>query len=159
LIHDADPAHRFPLKAFEPAARAFNFEPFVVRVSGVEDLDRAFREIVDVRSDAVVIATLGFFTTNHKRLADLALKARVPIFTGQSLIVESGGLLSYGTATEENYRRAAILVDKILKGAKPSDLPVDQPERFQVVVNLKTAKAIGVTLSKTTLLRANKVIE
>jgi putative ABC transport system substrate-binding protein len=159
LIHDVDPAHRFPLQAFEPACRAFNFEPFVFKVSGVEDLDRAFREIVNVRSDAVVVATLGFFTANHKRLADLALKARVPMITGQSLIVESGGLLSYGTTTEENYRRAAILVDKILKGARPSELPVDQPERFQVVVNLKTAKAIGVTLSKTTLVRANRVIE
>lgn len=159
LIHDVDPARRFPLQAFEPAARAFHFEPFIVKVSGVEDLDRAFGEIVNVRSDAIVIPLLGFFTTNHKQLADRALKARLPMLAGQSLIVESGGLLSYGTATEENYRRAAILVDKILKGAKPSDLPVDQPERFQLFVNLKTAKTIGVTLSKTTLLRATKVIE
>ena len=159
LIHDVDPAHRYPLQTFEPAARQFKFEPFVAKVSAVDDLGRAFREIGEAKADATIIPLLGFFTTNRKQVAEHALKARMPIISGQSLIVESGGLLSYGTSQEENYRRAAVLVDKILKGARPADLPVDQPERFEVVVNLKTAKSIGATLSKTTLARATKVIE
>ena len=83
----------------------------------------------------------------------------MPLFSVNPSFAESGGLLSYGTSTDENWRRAAAMVDKILRGAKPGDIAVEQPEKFELIVNLKTAKAIGVKLSPTTMLRATKVIE
>jgi putative ABC transport system substrate-binding protein len=159
LIHESDPAHRFVLNAFEHSARRFKFEPLIVRVARVDDYDRAFGELAELRTDAVVVPLLSLFTGSHKQLAKRALKARLPLISSQSFITENGGLLSYGTLTEENYRRAAALVDKILRGAKPAELPVEQPERFQLIVNRKTAKAIGVTLSPVTMLRADRIID
>ena len=130
-----------------------------MRVALAADLDRAFSELAAREADVLFLPALTFFTSQRDRLAERALKARLPMLATTRGNAESGGLLSYGTATEENFRRAAALVDKILRGAKPGDLPVEQPERFELVVNLKTAKAIGVTLSPTTMLRANRVIE
>ena len=159
MVHDTDPAHRFALDLFEPTARSFNFDPILVRVARAEDLDRAFSELINRRVDVLFLPNLVFFSSQRKQLAERALKARIPLVSTSGLNTESGGLLSYGTPSEENYRRAAAIVDKILRGAKPGELAIEQPEKFELAVNLKTAKAIGVKLSPTTMLRATKVIE
>lgn len=159
LVDDKDRFRKLVLDAFEPAARRFNFEPIVVRVARAEDLERAFKELTERKADALYQPNVSLFNNNRDRIVELALKARLPQFSTNPVIASEGGLLGYGTSLEENFRRAAALVDKILRGAKPGDLPVEEPERFQLIVNLKTAKAIGVTLSPVTLLRADKVIE
>ena len=159
LVNDTDPAHKFVLSAFEANARRFKFEPQTMRVARVDDFDRTFAEMVERKTEVVIAPLLSLFTGNSKRLAQAAIAARLPLLSSQSFITEDGGLLSYGTLTEENYRRAAVLVDKILRGTKPADLPVDQPERFQLVINRRTAKAIGAEISSVTTLRADRVIE
>ena len=159
LVHDRDGYHRIVLEGFEPAARRFKFEPVVVRVARVEDLEHAFKELADHKADAVYTPNLALLTTNRDTIVKLALKARLPQFSINPDIAAAGGLLSYGPPREEHYRRAAALVDKILRGSKPGDLPVEQPERFHLIVNKKTARAIGVTLSPVTMLRADRIIE
>jgi putative ABC transport system substrate-binding protein len=159
LVHDADPAHMLVLANFLPSAQRFKFEPVVLRVANTEELDRAFRELADRKADALYLPELNFMITNRDQLIARSMKARLPLLSNNDDITTAGGLMSYGTAREENYRRAAALVDKILRGAKPGDLPVEQPERFQLVVNRKTAKAIGVTLSPVTMLRADRIID
>jgi putative ABC transport system substrate-binding protein len=98
-------------------------------------------------------------TAQRTRLAELAMKHRLPAISGLSETVEAGGLMSYGPHYGDLYRRAATQVDKILKGAKPADLPVEQPTKFELVVNIKTAKALGLTIPPSLLLRADQVIE
>jgi putative ABC transport system substrate-binding protein len=159
LIHDPDPAHKVLLEGFESSAQRLNFEPITVRVARVEDLDRAFREIQERKAEIVVVPLLAFAVSNSKQLVTRALNAKLPLLANSLSIADGGGLLSYGTSTEENYRRVAGLVDKVLRGAKPADLPVEQPGRFQLVVNRKTAKAIGVELSPVTMLRADRLID
>ena len=160
LVHDADPVHKIQLEEFEPAARRLKFDPVVVRVSRAEDLDRAFRELADRKAEVLYVPALALLASTLRRnLVERCLAARLPLTGSNPNFAESGGLLGYGTRTEENYRRAAALVDKILKGAKPGDLPIEQPERFELIVNMKTAKVIGVTPSNAILQRADKVIE
>jgi putative ABC transport system substrate-binding protein len=159
LLPDSDPAHRFALRAFEASAPRFNFEPLIIRVSRVEDLGRAFGELVASQAEALLTPQLQFVVSYRTQIIAHALKARVPLISGHNFIAEGGGLMSYGTLTVENYERAAALVDKILRGAKPADVPVEQPERFVLIVNRKTAHAIGVTLPSVTLLRADKIVD
>jgi putative tryptophan/tyrosine transport system substrate-binding protein len=159
LIYDTDPAHKYALDTFEPSAKRFNFEPIIVCFSRPEELDRAFEELAERKADAVILPDLTFFASRPSQVTSRALKARLPVLGTSILVAESGGLLSYGTSGIENYRRAAAIVDKILRGAKPADLPVEQPQRFLLVVNRKTANAIGVTLSAATMLRAEKIID
>jgi len=159
LVHDADHMHKLYLDLFVPSAQRFKFEPVVLRVARAEDLDRAFKELADHKADALYLPQLAFMVTNRDQLVARSLKARLPLLSHDHDITVDGGLMSYGSWREENYHRAAALVDKILRGANPGDLPVEQPERIQLVVNMKTAKAIGVTLSKVTMLRADRVIE
>jgi putative ABC transport system substrate-binding protein len=143
----------------EPSARRFNFEPVIVRIARADELDRAFNELAQRKADALIVPALSLLTSLRQQLVERTRKAHLPLLSLNPFFAETGGLLSYGTPTDENWRRAATLVDKILRGAKAGDLPVEQPERFQLVVNTKTAKAIGVSLSPTTMLRADKVIE
>lgn len=159
LVHEPDPIHKEMLDAFVGAAGEFKFEPVVVRVRRVEELALAFNEIVRRKPDALVLPTLAFLFSNHRYLIERSLEARLPLLTGFPEAVAAGGLLSYGTSREENYRRAAHMVDKILRGAKPADLAVELPERIQLTVNRKTAKAIGVELSPVTMLRADRIID
>ena len=159
MIHVTDPAHKFALEFFESTARNFNFEPMVVRVARAEDLERAFGELAARKADVLFLPALTFFTSERKQLAERALKARLPLLATSSPATDNRALLIYGTDVDENYRRAAALVVKILRGAKPSELPVEQPERFQLVVNLKTAKAIGVSFSSDFMQRADRTID
>jgi len=159
LLHEADVAHKIALEHFLAATRQLKFDPVVVRVANLADLDRAFQELAAGKADALYLPDLTFSTENRKPIIERALSARLPLLSGFYETTVDGALLSYGTRREENYQRAAALVDKILKGVKPGDLPVEQPVRFQLTVNMKTAKAIGITLSPVTMLRADKVIE
>jgi putative ABC transport system substrate-binding protein len=123
------------------------------------DLEGAFRAATKGRTSALIAITDALLSRNRKQIADLAIKNRLPSMFEASNYVGAGGLMSYSSDDAENYRRAAIYVDKILKGAKPSDLPVEQPMKFEFVINLKTAKQIGVTIPPNVLARADRVIK
>ena len=112
-----------------------------------------------MRAGALVVLPGQLFTAHRYRLADLLIRERVPAVFISSEYVEAGGLMSYGPSLADQYRRAATYVDKILKGTKPADLPVEQPTRFELVINLKTAKQIGLTIPQSILLRADQVIK
>jgi putative ABC transport system substrate-binding protein len=123
-----------------------------------KDLDGAFSVMARQRMEAVLVLPDGMFYFNRVRLAELALRAGLPSMFGASEMVEAGGLLQYAPNSIDNYRRAATFVDTILKGAKPADLPVQQPTKFDFFINLKTAKALGLTIPHALLLRADLVI-
>lgn len=159
IVHEADPAHRVVLDSFMPGAMRFKFEPVVLRVRQPGELARAFGELAEQKADVLYVPEQNFMITNRERLIDLSFKARVPLLSNNEDITADGGLISYGTAREENYRRAAVLVDRVLRGAKPADLPVEQPDRFQLVVNLRTAQAIGARLPPVMVRRADRIIE
>ena len=159
LVYDPDPMGKVTIERFTRAAASLKFEPVVVRVKRTEELGSAFDEVVRNKPDALYLPNLTFMYSHHHYLVERALEAKIPLLSGRYETTEAGGLLSYGFSRDENYRRAATLVDKILRGAKPGELPVEQPDRFELIVNMKTAKAMGVTVSQTTLLRASKVIE
>jgi putative ABC transport system substrate-binding protein len=128
-------------------------------VNGADRLDSAFQEAIKAGSVALAVISSPLVTTNRKRITDLALKHRLPAIYPREDFADSGGLMSYGPDRTEPYRRAAVYVDKILKGAKPADLPVEQPTKFELVINLKTAKQIGLTIPANVLARADKVIK
>jgi putative ABC transport system substrate-binding protein len=132
------------------------------RVSGVttaNELAGAFAAITRERAQAVFVVASPFFYSERQRIGGLALKHRLPSISGVSDYVEAGGLLSYGPSYPDLFRRAAVYVDKILKGAKPGDLPIEQPTHVSLAVNLRTAKALSLTIPQTILLRAERVIE
>ena len=128
-------------------------------VQSAGELDKAFEAVTKARAGALVILPDPVFVTNLKRIADYAAKSRLPSIFHISAFADSGGLLTYGPDRSDLFRRAATFVDKILKGAKPGDLPVEQPTKFELVINGKTAKAIGIKIPNSVLLRADKVIE
>ena len=147
-------------KDYEAAARALKIRLQSLDVRGPNpDLEGAFREAVKGRANAVVTITSNPLFRNSKRITDLALKNRLPSMYEGSTWVEAGGLMSYSANDLEIFRRAATYVDKILKGAKPADLPVEQPTKFELIINLKTAKQIGLTIPQSMLYRADKVIK
>jgi putative ABC transport system substrate-binding protein len=111
------------------------------------------------KADAVIVGSPAVFGQQHRQIAELALKYRMPSMFQDRVTAENGGLISYGQKITDLYERSATYVDKILKGAKPGDLPVEQPVSFELVVNLKTAKALGLTIPQTILVRADEVIE
>jgi len=123
------------------------------------DIDIAFQRFAQERVAAVLVAAEVLVLSERKRIAALAAAARLPAIYGYREHVEDGGLMSYGINVRESWRRAAAFVDKILKGAKPGDLPVELPTKFELVINRKTAKALGITLPSTLLARADEVIE
>jgi putative ABC transport system substrate-binding protein len=124
-----------------------------------EDLDHAFVAISKDRPDAVLVVADPMFGANAKRIADLALKHRLPAVSMLRAYAEAGAVATYGQSFADSYRRAATYVDKILKGAKPGDLPVERPTKIELVINLKTAKALGITVPPSLLLRADEVIQ
>jgi putative ABC transport system substrate-binding protein len=126
---------------------------------GHNDYAGAFRAILDAKAGAIITSVTPHHFTHRKLLADFALKNKLPMMARYGEIVEAGGLISYGANVPDNYRRAATYVDKILKGERPGDLPVEQPAIFELLVNVKTAKAIGVKVPQAVLLRADRVIE
>ena len=129
-----------------------------LEVGGPKDIEIAFRAASEERADAVLVMQTPVLISQRRQVADLAVKSRLPTIYGRPEYVEDGGLISYATSFTDLSRRAATYVDKILKGAKPGDLPVEQPTKFELVINLKTAKQIGLTIPPSVLARADKVI-
>ncbi len=147
-------------KEAEAAARSLRIQLQSVEVSRAEDLDRAFSALAEGRAEALLVPPINpSLFANRAQIASLAQKNRLPSMFGTREFVDAGGLLSYGPSIADGWRRAAAFVDKILKGAKPSDLPVEQPTTFDLVVNLKTAKALGLTIPPSLLQRAAHVIQ
>jgi putative ABC transport system substrate-binding protein len=147
------------LKEADVAARALGVRLQVVEARGTDDFDRAFSEMTRARADALTVLGSTMFLIERRRLADLAARHRLPTAFPWREGVDAGGLMSYGMDFPDLFRRAATYVDKILKGAKPGDLPVEQPTKFELVINLKTAKALGLTIPQSVLGRADQVIQ
>jgi putative ABC transport system substrate-binding protein len=160
LLNPAEPAQALALvlREVEAAARSLDVGLRRVEARGPEEFDRAFAEMVQGRADALLVLGGGPFLVHRTRLAGLAMKYRLPAMYSLREYVEAGGLMSYAVNMTEFVGRAAVYVDKILKGAKPADLPVEQPTRFEFVINLKTAKALGLTIPQSVLIRADQVI-
>jgi putative ABC transport system substrate-binding protein len=147
------------LKRADVAARALGVRLQVVEARGPADFDRAFSDMTGARAGALTVLSGSMFFIERRRLVDLAAKHRLPAVYQVREYVDAGGLMSYGPNLADMYRRAATYVDKILKGAKPDDLPVEQPTKFELVINLKTAKALGLTIPQSLLQRADEVIQ
>ena len=152
------PGNAQALRETELAAGALGVQLQYLDVLDPKDIETAFRAAGKGRADAVLVLTGPVFVAHRTQLVDLAAKSRLPVTYPQSEYVEDGGLMSYGTNVAGLYRRAATFVDKILTGAKPADLPVEQPTKFELVINLKTAKALGITIPPTLLFQADEVI-
>jgi putative ABC transport system substrate-binding protein len=155
----SNPGNAQMLKETELAAGAFAVQLHYLDVEGPKDIETVFRAASKGRADAVLVLPNSVLLSQRAQLADLAAKNRLPAVYGQPEYVDAGGLMFYGASITEMFRRAATYVDKILKGAKPADLPVEQPTKFEFVVNLKAAKQIGLTIPPNVLARADKVIK
>ena len=143
----------------EAAARSLGLTLHVVEARDPADLDRAFSEMLKAQTRAVVVMPDPFLFAQRTRIVTLAVKSQLPAVGETREFAAAGGLMAYGPRVTENFRRAALYVDKILKGAEPGDLPVEQPTTFELVINLKTAKALGLTIPQSLLLRADEVIQ
>jgi ABC-type uncharacterized transport system substrate-binding protein len=146
------------LKEMELAAGASAMKVQYLDIQNPQDIETAFRAAGKERADALLVLQSPVFNAQRAQIADLALKSRLPATYPRREFVEDGGLMSYGASISDLDRRAAVYVDKILKGAKPADLPVEQPTKFEFIINLKTAKQIGLTIPPNVLARADKVI-
>jgi putative tryptophan/tyrosine transport system substrate-binding protein len=146
------------LNEVEPPAAAFGVKLQYLDVHGPKDFEIAFRAAVKGRAEAVLVLTGPVVNSQRKQIADFAAKNRFPAILPFPEYVEAGGLMSYSASVTDMYRRAATYVDKILKGAKPADLPVEQPTKFEFIINLKAAKQIGLTIPPNVLVRADRVI-
>jgi putative tryptophan/tyrosine transport system substrate-binding protein len=155
----ATPSHEPGLKAVEVAGPSLGLQVQPVAVRSATEFDSAFLAIVGERADAVLVLSTPIFIAEAKRLAELALTHKLPSLFGPRHHVAAGGLMSYSPDRADIFRRGAIYADKILKGAKPADLPVQQPTKFELVINLKTAKALGLQIPDRLLALADEVIE
>lgn len=151
--------HTGAMKQVRAAAQALRINVLPLAVGKAEELEGAFAAIVKARPDALFILADRIFLHNRARMMEFASQNRLPSVNAYRELVEAGGLMSFGPSYEDMHRRAATYVDKILKGARPADLPVEQPTKFELVVNMKTAKMLGVKFPNSILVRADKVIE
>ena len=158
LRNPTNSGSRFPLKETETGAQQLGIRLQILEARRPEDIESAFRLAVRERAGAVIVIVDALFNSQQKRIADLGIEHRLPEMFDTREYVEAGGLISYGANLADLFRRAATYVDKILKGAKPADLPVEQPTKFELVINLKTAKQIGLTIPPNVLARADKII-
>ena len=159
LSNPTNAYHQLAIREANVAARSLGVQLQLLEARGPNELDGAFAAMAKERVGALLVVSDSMFNSHRTRLADLAARSRLPAAYGIRESVEAGGLMSYGPSFLELYRRSAAYVDKILKGAKPADLPVEQPTEFELVINLKTAKALGLTIPPTLLQRADQVIE
>ena len=158
LQNSSNQAHRHTLRQAEGAARALGVQLHIVEAHTPPEIDAAFAAMRSQRVGGVLVLRDPLFLTQRTQIAALAAKNRLPVVYGFREEAEAGGLMAYGASVPLMYRRAAIYVDKILKGAKPGDLPVEQPTKFDLIINLKTAKALGLTIPPSLLARADEVI-
>jgi putative ABC transport system substrate-binding protein len=159
LGQEANAANAASFKEMQTAASALVLQLHRIEVRGPNDFENAFSKMTGtIRATGLFLQSTAMFIDNRKRIADLAIRHRLPAIYDASELAEAGVLMSYGTDRFDLGRRAATYVDKILKGAKPSDLPIEQPKKFELIINLKTAKQIGLTIPPNVLARADKVI-
>jgi len=158
LMNPDNPAMGPTRRAMEPAAQALKLDLQLFDVRGPADFEGAFTAMAAKRIGGVVVVEDGMINVNVAVIAGLAAKTRLPAI-GLPELAEAGGLMAYGVSYSDAYRRAAVFVDKILKGAKPGDLPIERAAKFETVLNLKTAKALGIKFPQSILVRADRVIE
>jgi putative ABC transport system substrate-binding protein len=159
LSNPANPEDGPMVKSLEVAARSLGLQLRVIDVRDPTEFENAFATITKERAGAIMVLTDSMFYTHSRRIVELAAKSRLPTTYGVRQYVDDGGLMFYGATLADMYYRAATYVDKILKGAKPADLPVEQPTKFDFVVNMKTAKALGIKIPNSILVQATKIIE
>ena len=159
LWNAAYPGKAFELRETQAAARVLGVSLWPVEVREPNDLPGAFSAIARAGPDALITFADPLTNTERRRIVDFAVRNRLPMISAVRPFADEGGLMTYGPNIADMCRRAATYVDKILKGAKPADLPVEQPTKFDLVINLKTAKALGLTIPPSVLLRADRVIE
>ena len=159
IWNSANPGNVPLVRDTEVAARALGLALNSVGVRQVEELAMAFTSITREHAGALSVLSDGFMVTNRKLVSELAARNRLPAIYPSSVYVEAGGLMSFGASIPAAYHRAAYFVNRILKGARPADLPIEQPTKFELVVNLKSAKALGLTIPQSILLRADRIIE
>jgi putative ABC transport system substrate-binding protein len=159
LLNPANPTRPLAMRDVNVAARSLAVQLQLLEARDPNEFDSAFAAMARERIGALVVMADTMFVLHRKRLADLAARSRLPAAYGWREHVEAGGLMSYGPSLSDLFRRGATFVDRILKGAKPGDLPIEQPTKFELVINLKSAKALGLTIPPSLLLRADHVIE
>jgi len=160
LYEPTNPASVSEVKEILPvAAQALRLTLQNREVRTADDFDRVFDAMAKQRPDGLYVSPGALVNTNQKRIADFAIKRKLPSVFGRREVIDEGGLIYYGADFADSYRLVAWYVDKILKGTKPADLPVQQPKKFEFVINLKTAKQIGITIPQWTLMKADKVIQ
>jgi putative ABC transport system substrate-binding protein len=158
LIDPNDPGHRASIKEIEAESRAVRVTVQALEARVPDEFEKAFQLAISGKAGAVLILPTSLLNTHRKRIAQIAVNSRMPTMIATSQMMDADNLMSYGPDYADLHRRAATYVDKILKGAKPADLPVEQPTKFELVINLKTAKQIGLTIPPSVLARADKVI-
>jgi putative ABC transport system substrate-binding protein len=159
LSNPANPSTSLAMKDVKAAARALGLELQLLEARGPSEFDGAFAAMTRERAEALFVVSEAMFYLHRARLAELAARNKLPSMYTSRDPVKAGAFISYGSSFGDIYRRAAVYVDKVLKGAKPADLPVEQPTKFELVINLKTAKALGLTIPPAVLARADQVIE
>jgi putative tryptophan/tyrosine transport system substrate-binding protein len=159
LSNPSNAYHQLAIREVNVAARPLGVQLLLLEAQGPNEFDSAFAAMAKERVGALLVLSDGIFSSHSTRLADLAARIRLPAAYAVRESVEAGGLMSYGPSFLDLYRRSAVYVDKILKGAKPADLPVEQPTKFELVINLKTANALGLEVPPILLARADEVIE
>jgi putative tryptophan/tyrosine transport system substrate-binding protein len=159
FLNMGNPVQSGEWKAIEVAAQSMGIQPQLVDLRRVEDIEPAFRAAIAQHAEALVVGIDAVMQANPRLIAELAAKHRLPAIYASREFVEAGGLLAYSVNYLDLYRRTAIYVDKILKGAKPADLPIEQPIKFELAINLTVAKALGLTVPPTLLARADELIE
>ena len=151
--------HEAGKKIFEAAAATRNLKAVIVHASGVQEIPKAFAEAVAQRADMLVVAYYDTFAIDPKQVPELAARHRLPVIYPLDAHIAHGGLVSYGFSSAWLFANAAVFVDRILKGRKPAELPFEQPTRFEMVINMQTARALGLTIPHAVLVRADRVIE
>jgi putative ABC transport system substrate-binding protein len=159
LVNFESQAHALVVKSMQAAAQAARVNVVAVEARSLQAIEDALAAMAREKVEAVIVASYPLFTQHRRAIAQLALRHRIPVMCPFREYVEDGNLMSYGYNPAGLYRHAAIYVDKIFKGAKPADLPIEQPTTFEMAVNLKTAKALGIKFPQSVLLRADRVIE
>jgi putative ABC transport system substrate-binding protein len=159
LWNPSNPSFSEMLKEMQAASQAHALQLQSLEVRSLEDFEGAFESLTQGDSQAIIVVTDPLMNTHHRLILDLAEKHRLPAIYGSPEAVDAGGLLSYAPSFTDQYRRAATYVDKILRGTKPAELPVERPMKFELVINLKTAKQIGLTIPDSLLYRVDRVIK
>jgi len=159
MLIQTNPNTKVEFEAARTAAKALGIELIPLEISEPATLEAAFAKVVQHRAGAFTLLTDPMLYSQRSRIVKLVAEHPLPAMYPQPEFAEAGGLISYGQNSRETFRRSAIYVDRILKGTKPGDLPVEQPSKFEMVVNLKTAKTLGVTIPQSVLVRADRVIE